>query len=426
MTEQQIQAELERAVAEVRAQEARKRRWLMLALVAVVLLAVTLVGGAWLRLEAERDARRAQLNRDVNDALARVTALREQARAANVGGGGLTAQAREQAQRALALVESGPADAALMERVRQLQAELDEEEKDRALLGALDAARLAQAETVAGENRFAPERAVPRFREALRAYGLPVGEGEPTAVAARIRGRPKMIREAIVAALDEWDILAGEPKLGLVEPHREWLRAVLEAAEPDDGWTRRFRTARAEKEEARRRAALTALANDPDVARLPARTLTRLARLLDPADRAALLRRALRHNPADFWVIHELGIALQEMTPPGRDEAVRCLTAALALRPDSPGAHLNLGNALAGKGQLEEAIACYRQAIALDPKYALAHLHLGNALRRKGQVDEAIACYRKALDLQPDLEAAKKALEAASKEKSSPSKAKKE
>ena len=47
----------------------------------------------------------------------------------------------------------------------------------------------------------------------------------------------------------------------------------------------------------------------------------------------------------------------------------------MALRPESPGAHLNLGNALYGKGQLDEAIACWRQAIALDPKYANAHSH---------------------------------------------------
>src|SRR5262249_4737818 len=82
-------------------------------------------------------------------------------------------------------------------------------------------------------------------------------------------------------------------------------------------------------------------------------------------------------------------------------EVVRYLTAAVALRPQSPGARLNLGNALSRKGEAVEAIACYRQAITLDPKYAMAHTNLGIALGRKGEVDEAIACYRRALELAP-------------------------
>ena len=71
----------------------------------------------------------------------------------------------------------------------------------------------AQAVTVADESRFANERAVPRFREAFREYGLPAGEGAPEAAAERIRQRPAAIREAILAALNEWDALAGDPKL---------------------------------------------------------------------------------------------------------------------------------------------------------------------------------------------------------------------
>src|SRR5262249_4347865 len=57
--------------------------------------------------------------------------------------------------------------------------------------------RLAQAETVVGENRFAVERAVTKFRDAFRAYGLPPGAAEPGAAAERIRQRPPAVREAI-------------------------------------------------------------------------------------------------------------------------------------------------------------------------------------------------------------------------------------
>jgi serine/threonine-protein kinase len=429
------QAELAEAEAKAKAVEEAKRRRLTLALAATVLLALTLGGGGWLWVQNERDARQVALAREVNEALNQATTLRAQASSATTGGGLLFAQAREQAHRALALVQTGPADETLKHQVRQLQTALDEEEKDRKLLAALEEARLAQAETLS-ESRFAMERAVPKFREAFRAYGLPAGEGEPAAAAERIRQRPAPIREAIVAALDEWDDLAGDPKLGITEPHREWLRAVLVAVEPEDSWGRQVRAARAEPDEARKKATLEQLAASADVAKVPARALTRLAQRLDPGPRVALLRRAQAHYPADFWVNEDLGKALRRVTPPEPDEAVRFLTAAVALRPDSPGAyvnlgailcdvkkdydgaiasfqkaleldpkyamaHHNLGTALRNKGQLDEAIAYYQKAIALDPKLTLAHGSLGIALRSKGQVDEAIACYQKALALDP-------------------------
>jgi Tfp pilus assembly protein PilF len=395
------QAELAEAEAKAKAIEEAKRRRLTLALAGTVLLALTLGGGGWLYVKNDREARQAQLARDVNDALNQVNALREKARTAPTGRAALLAQAREQAQRASALVENGPADALLVAQVRQLQADLDEEEQDRKLVTALDEARLAQAASAASESRFAMERAVPVFREAFRAYGLPPGEGEPGAAAERIRQRPAAVREAIIAALDEWDGLAGDPKLRIAEPHREWLQAVLAAAEPEDAWGRQVRAARAEKDDAKRRAALEKLAASADVARVPARALTRLAGRLDPAARVALLRRAQAQYPADFWINHDLGNALQAVTPPQREEAVRFLTAAVSLRPDSPGAHLNLGVTLIYHDQLDEAIACFHQAIALDPKLAAAHTNLGTALVSKGQVEEAIACYHKALELDP-------------------------
>jgi serine/threonine-protein kinase len=399
------QAELAQAEAKAKAVEEAKRRRLALALAGTVLLALAVGGGGYLYVKNERDARQAQVAREVNDALNQATALREQAKAANVGSAALFAQAREQAQRALALVESGPADDALRTQVTRLQSELDEEDKDRKLVAALDKARLAQAEIAAGENRFATERAVPLFREAFRAYGLPAGEGQPGAAAERIRQRPAAVREAIVAALDEWDALAADKKLAVTEPHREWLRAVLGASEPAEGWTRQFRAAREEKDEAKRKAALEKLAAADDVETLPVRSLTRLAWQLEKvaahASAARLLRRAQQQYPADFWVNYDLGNALQKVTPPELSEEVRFLTAAVALRPESPGANNAIANALKAKGEVDEAIACYKKAIALDPKYAAPHNNLGLALHDKGEVDEAIACYKKAIALDP-------------------------
>jgi serine/threonine-protein kinase len=397
--------ELAEAAARAKAAEEAKRRRLTLALAATVLLALTLGGGAWLWRKAERDARKAQLTRDVNTALNQALALRARAKAKPAGQAMLLARAREQAQRAQALVENGPADAALKAQVALLQAELDQEEKDRQLIAALDEARLAQAEAKPGQYRFASERAVPRFQKALGAYGLAVGEGEPGAVAARIRRCPAPVREAIVAALDEWLDLAANRELRLREPHRAWLRAVAAAAEPDTRWARQFRAALMLKGKAKRRTALKELARTADVTKLSPRALTRLASRLwkvgAGASAVALLRRAHRQHPADFWINQGLAWMLHYGKQPELAEAVRYYTVAVAVRPDSPGAHINLGLALVDQGRLGEAIARYRQAIALHPKYAPAHVGLGLALRAKGLLDEAIACHRKAIALDP-------------------------
>jgi tetratricopeptide (TPR) repeat protein len=385
--------------------EIARRRRLALALAASMLALVALGGGgSALWLQAESQARQEHLPREVNDALNRATVLREQARAAAVGSDALFGQAREQVQRAVALAESGPAEAVLLAQVQQVQAELGEEQKDRQFLAALEAARLAQAETVADENRFAPERALPLFREAFAAYGLPVGQGEPAAAAARLRQRPEVIRQAVLAALQEWVDLAANPRGGQVEPHLDWLRAVAVALEPDQAWARQLRMALEEKDLARRRAALEQLAREADVAKMPVLALTRLAARLRSVGAATsavqVLRRAQQRYPADFWVNHELGTTLLAL-PGEAEEAVRYMTAAMALRPDSPGVQLNLGAALQARGQLEEAIACYRRALALDPKYAAAHCNLGILLQARGQREEAIACFRQALALDP-------------------------
>jgi serine/threonine-protein kinase len=398
------QAELAEAEAKAKAVEEAKRHRLTLALAGTVLLAVLAAGSGWLYVKNEREARQAQLSRDVNDALTRATALREQGKATG-GGATLFAQAREQAQRALALVENGPADEALKAQARQLQTELDEEEQDRKLVAALNEARLTQAEIDARSNRFVEERAVPKFREAFGAYGLPAGQGEAKVAAQRIRQRPPEVREAILAALDEWEDLAGVVEHRIEEPHREWLCAVLEAVESSDGWTRQFRAAQKEKNVGKRRAALERLAEAPDVGELPVRALTRLAGRLQAVQAQAsalkLLRLARQRYPSDFWVNHDLGMLLCQIRPPQLEDSVRFLTVAVALRPDSPAAHSNLGIALSERGQLDEAIACHKKAIELDPKLAQAHNNLGRVLADKGQGDKAIACHEKAIELDP-------------------------
>jgi serine/threonine-protein kinase len=396
------QAELAGAEARAKAAEERKRRRLTVALAASVLLAVTAGGGAWLWLKAERDARQEKVDRDIRQALEKATALRHKASASGPDGPRSTAEARAQVQQAQALAASEDCDPGLAQQVRQLAATLEEEDRDRQLLAALDGAGLAQAEVDVGRSIFRSERAVPLFREALRAYGLPPGVGEPRAVAARIRQRPAAVREALAAALDEWIALAQEPAYQLKEPHLPWLRELVEEADPA-GWGHQVRLATARKDRAQRRAALEQLAAKADVRRLPAQALTSLARRLQEvranASAVRLLRRAQAEHPGDFWVNHDLGMGLWRLHRVEAEQAVRYLTAAVALRPDNPGVRLNLGVALKDQGHLQAAIAEYRKAIALDRKYAPAHYNLGIALADKGDLDAAIAAYRRAIAL---------------------------
>jgi eukaryotic-like serine/threonine-protein kinase len=395
------QAELARAAEEARVVEARataaqerKARRMTLALAGSVLLTVLLGGGGWLWLQGQRAARLAENNRAVNEALTHATTLREQARTAQARTAlDLAARAREQARRAEALVESGPADAALAEQVQGLLTELDADEKDRQLLTALDAIHLMQYDI----ESF--ERVLLRFREAFRAFGMPAGEGKATDAAEYLAKRPVPVREAVLGALDEWISQAENHPMN--EPHLEWLRAVVAVAEPE-GWRKKVRDAAAEKDLEKRRAALEKLAETADVEHLPVQRVTMLATRLQNAQAGAsavaLLRRAQVWHAEDFWINEHLGLALGKQQPA---EAVRYLTAAAALRSNDSGAHLNLGNALLNQGRRDEAIPVLRKATKVDPAYALPHHSLALGLWNQGHFDESLAEFRKAIDLYP-------------------------
>jgi tetratricopeptide (TPR) repeat protein len=205
------------------------------------------------------------------------------------------------------------------------------------------------------------------------------------------------VRGTLLAALDHWLILANHAKA----PEAGWLGEVLAAADPDP-WRQAVRAARGRND----RQALEKLAREVDVAAQPPEALFVLELGLRQrgahGGAVALLRRAQEAFPGDFWINHNLGMALQECRPPQHEEAVRFLTAAVAIRPASAGARLNLGAALLAGGRLDEAIGAFRKVLALRPDYAMAHNNLGIALARKGRLDEAVAAFRRAVKLKPD------------------------
>ena len=82
--------------------------------------------------------------------------------------------------------------------------------------------------------------------------------------------------------------------------------------------------------------------------------------------------------------------------------AIAAYRRAIGLRPDYPEAHNNLGGVLAATGALDEALVHYRLAVRFDPGHAGAHYNIANVLLARGQTEEAIRHYRLALEAAPD------------------------
>ena len=83
----------------------------------------------------------------------------------------------------------------------------------------------------------------------------------------------------------------------------------------------------------------------------------------------------------------------------------------LAVTSNNEVAHINLGQALDQRGEIDEALSHYEKALEIrshkqtsryDFLLALTHANLGTTLRRKGLLDDAIGHYWKALESQPD------------------------
>jgi len=68
---------------------------------------------------------------------------------------------------------------------------------------------------------------------------------------------------------------------------------------------------------------------------------------------------------------------------------------------EHPGAHQNLGVALAGQGDFETAIAHYTRSLELNPQSAEACYNRANAFRAQEKLDPALADYTRAIELKP-------------------------
>jgi tetratricopeptide (TPR) repeat protein len=253
----------------------------------------------------------------------------------------------------------------------------------------LEEARLQHA--AVKDGHFDSDACVAAYAAAFQWYGLDVEHLDPAEVGEHIRSQS--IQRQLVIALDHWAYLLGNRKDRVKQ-----LLAVARAADPDP-WRDRLRDVLEGKD----RKALKELVASGQADELPLATalvLVQLTLKTPQAERVAIILRQLQQrHPNDFWVNHDLAYYLQHLRTPRLEEAIRFYTAAIALRPQSPGAHVNLSLALREKGQLDEAIAECREAIRLNKDFAMAHSNLGSSLVQKGQFRQAVKEFRCAHEL---------------------------
>ncbi|MGH8672602.1 MAG: tetratricopeptide repeat-containing sulfotransferase family protein [Burkholderiales bacterium] len=112
------------------------------------------------------------------------------------------------------------------------------------------------------------------------------------------------------------------------------------------------------------------------------------------------LRKAVALVPDEPRYHNNLGLALKSLGKLAEAEA--CYSEALRLRSNFTEAHNNLGVVYKAHGKLEKAEASFREALRLQPKFVDAHYNLGNTLRDRGKLDDALACFKTAARHNPN------------------------
>jgi serine/threonine protein kinase/tetratricopeptide (TPR) repeat protein len=356
------------------------------------------------------ERRRAATKRAVTTALARVETLLDQGdkQTDNPEQWQATARLAEEAlESAEKLLATGEGTDELRAQVREVRTVVKRAVTDSQMLVTLDQIRLEQ--TTFRNETFDRAVAAALYAKALGGYGVDLEA--PEAAVALVRG--SRLQVALLGALEDWLRVTKNPR------EQKQLWRVLHAIELEPDAFRVQWWAATQHGDA---AKLLKLAKEASAQRLSATTVSHLAtdlrRVSEWTAAERLLRAAQERQPGDFWLNTQLAVYLID---PGRsrersyayhppdpsrrsraEEAIGYLRAALALRSNNPGAHLNLGTALSAKGDLEAAIREYRAALHIERNYAAAHYNLGSALFDQGHQTEAESAYREAIRLKPE------------------------
>lgn len=140
-----------------------------------------------------------------------------------------------------------------------------------------------------------------------------------------------------------------------------------------------------------------ALADEPGAADIRISLAELLVQTGSVREGETLLREALAIAPGLPEAHYQLGLALAKSGGAAEGEFQH----AVRLKPTFAAAHLALGNARAGRGDLPGADASYQEALRVEPGLAEAHFARGNLRARQQRFAEAIDAYRETLILDP-------------------------
>jgi eukaryotic-like serine/threonine-protein kinase len=394
-----------------------RRHMTGLAITALIVLFIVLLGGVVGWMVRDREAQRAEYEKRITNyratRLAKTVediqlALQE---AQTLGDRALTlvndnpyqweatlAAALTACKRADSLAEEnkGTLDPVLLERLTTLRQRLETDEQDRQFVARIDAIRMEATQVDIEKNRFGTTWQSSDIEDLFKSRGIEFRATSSEEVVASIQTHSEPIQPHMLAGLEIW--LTRLPNKAAEK--RQWLTTTLQSADSDP-WRTQARKALLLGDVI----ALEKLVRDVEPAQQPAAVLLLLAKRLPPQmgpTRLEFFRRIQNAHPGDFWVNQGYAEALSRSDPPQWIEAVRFYTAMVALRPQNPGCRFNLGRALSGAGHHEGAIACYLDAVAIAPHYAAAWTNLGSAYYEKGEFGDAMAAFRRAIRLNPD------------------------
>ncbi len=389
-----------------------KRRRTEVAATAASLLIIAAIGmgGLWW-LGRQRAQRSLQANASVNRALNEARIRWGEARKAPPEALAPWQVALASINQANELAAQGDVDAETLRRTRLLDRDFDGEYRaavDRARQAEVDRTLLAELESIRGarSDERTPSRAEAQYAAAFRKAGLDLEKMDVGAASAWIRSRGNPVE--LSSYVDDWwfeRYLDRQP-----EPSRRKLVEIAKTADPDP-WRNDLRDHLGSKKKDAV-ATFERLADDAKALdNQPAMSLLMLARSLmgleEPVRAERVLRRTWARNPGDFWVNFNLALAPGSPGEPWRQfprpqEAIRFLSSAVALRPKSVVARLQLAAALQANDEYAPALENLREVVRIKPDYVEGYHWLGHCLKAMGDAKGAVEAWRKAESIEPN------------------------
>jgi tetratricopeptide (TPR) repeat protein len=274
-----------------------------------------------------------------------------------------------------------------------LQDQIMEIKKDRAMLQELDDIFAWRWNLAKGQVRLYPKKAMELYPLAFQRYGLTIGKEQPETIARVVRH--SLIAEDLRVGLEQWFFL---------EPTRPGLREVLDAYNVDALRADIHAAVCANQEEQVRQ-----LIHKADQTRFSPAFATAVGMYPGlPLEESLRLMKAVWNQQPDYFPL-AMAIAARhtemDVVQGGTKEgAVGWCRIAVALRPDSGFAHHCLGVALGESGDQDGRLRELREAMRLAPRFSRPVSLLAREILqadKPGAQEEALALYKSLVEVNP-------------------------